>query len=185
MREEDDETFGARIGAVLRRPEAVPGTFDARLRSAIDAEDRRASAPWLTRRREVRLSPLAGLALAASFAGLVILGTLGVTGRGAAPAVAAATTDTVHLVRFVLVNPTASQVALVGDFNGWQGASLERTGDPASGVWSVSLPLTAGRYEYAFVVDGKRWIADPSLPTAHDEFGGEHSVLRLGAAHVM
>ena len=50
---------------------------------------------------------------------------------------------------------------------------------------SVSLPLTAGRYEYAFVVDGKRWIADPSLPTAHDEFGGEHSVLRLGAAHVM
>lgn len=185
MRQDEDETFGARIGAVLRRPEAVPAGFDARVRSAIDAEDRRAATPWLTRRREVRLSPIAGLAIAASFAGLVVLGTLGVTGRGLAPVVAAAAPDTVHLVRFVLVNPAASQVALVGDFNGWQGAALERAGDSASGVWSVSLPLAAGRYEYAFVVDGQRWVADPSLPTAHDEFGGEHSVLRLGADHVM
>jgi Glycogen recognition site of AMP-activated protein kinase len=187
MRQQQDEldAFGARIGAALRRPEAVPSGFEARLGSALEAERRRAATPWLTRRREFRLSPLAGLALAASFAGLVILGTLGVTGRGAAPVVAASAPDTVHLVRFVLVNPTASQVALVGDFNGWQGAALERSGDAASGVWSVSLPLAAGRYEYAFVVDGKRWIADPALPRMRDEFGGEHSVLRLGADRVM
>ena len=183
--QDDHEGFGDRIGAALRRPEAVPADFEGRLRTAIAAERRAAATPWLMRRRAVRVSPLAGLALAASFAGLVILGTLGVTGRPEPPVVAAATPDTVHLVRFVLVNPTASQVALVGDFNGWQGAALERTGDPSSGVWSVALPLAAGRYEYAFVVDGRRWVADPAQPTMRDEFGGEHSVLRLGAEHVM
>lgn len=186
--ERDHEAFGARIGAALRRPDAMPAGFEARVHAAIKAERRAAAMPWLTRRREFRVSPLAGLALAASFAGLIVLGTLGVTGtagRGVAPVVATAAPDTVHLVRFVLVNPTASQVALVGDFNGWQGAALERTGDPSSGVWSVSLPLPAGRYEYAFVVDGQRWVADPALPRMRDEFGGEHSVLRLGAEHVM
>jgi 1,4-alpha-glucan branching enzyme len=95
----------------------------------------------------------------------------------------AAAPDTVHLVRFVLVNPDAKQVALAGDFNGWQSEAL--TAAPSGGVWSVALPLTSGRYEYAFVVDGERWIADPSLPTARDEFGGEHSVLHVGSQRVM
>ena len=93
--------------------------------------------------------------------------------------------DGVAGTNFAVWAPNADRVCVVGDFNGWQGAALERSGDAASGVWSVSLPLAAGRYEYAFVVDGNRWIADPALPRMHDEFGGEHSVLRLGADRVM
>ena len=96
---------------------------------------------------------------------------------------AAAAPDTVHLVRFVLVNPGARQVALAGDFNGWQAEALTPTA--SGGVWSVALPLRAGRYEYAFVVDGERWLADPALPSTRDEFGGEHSVLHLGVDRVM
>ena len=44
---------------------------------------------------------------------------------------------------------------------------------------AIIVPLNAGRYEYAFVVDGKRWIADPAASHVRDEFGGETSVLRL------
>ena len=181
--DQDLERFGARLGETLRAAEPLPSGAEARLLATLAATPRPASAlPWWRRPRTLRLSPIGGLALAAGFAGVMVLGTLGVT-RGAAPAVAAAAPDTVHLVRFVLVNPGARQVSLAGDFNGWRAEAL--TPAASGGVWSVALPLRAGRYEYAFVVDGERWIADPALPAARDEFGGEHSVLHLGADRVM
>lgn len=179
----DDEAFGARLGATLRAPEPLPTGAEARLLATLAATPRPSRPPaWWRRPVTVRLTPIAGLALAAGFAGLMVLGTLGVT-RGSSSAVAAAAPDTVHLVRFVLVNPGARQVALAGDFNGWQAEAL--TPATEGGVWSVALPLRAGRYEYAFVVDGEHWVADPALPAARDEFGGEHSVLHLGSDWVM
>ncbi|MDQ8145870.1 MAG: glycogen-binding domain-containing protein [Gemmatimonadota bacterium] len=181
--ERDDEGFGARLGATLRASEPLPTGAEARLLATLAATPRPSRpVPWWRRPRTIHLSPIGGLALAAGFAGLMVLGTLGAS-RGAAPAVAAAAPDTVHLVRFVLVNPGARQVALAGDFNGWQAEALTPTA--SGGVWSVALPLRAGRYEYAFVVDGERWLADPALPSTRDEFGGEHSVLHLGVDRVM
>jgi hypothetical protein len=44
----------------------------------------------------------------------------------------------------------------------------------------VSIALTPGRHEYAFVVDGERWVADPFALTTRDEFGQESSVVRVG-----
>lgn len=181
--ERDDVLFGARLGATLRAAEPLPPGAEARLLATLAATPRPSRPlPWWRRPRTLRLSPIGGVALAAGFAGLMVVGTLGVT-RGTAPTVAAVAPDTVHLVRFVLVNPGARQVSLAGDFNGWQAEAL--TPAASGGVWSVALPLRAGRYEYAFVVDGERWIADPALPAARDEFGGEHSVLHLGADRVM
>lgn len=182
----NDEAFGARLGAALRAVEPLPPGAEARLLATLAATPRPARPlPWWRRSRTVTVSPIGVLAMAAGFAGLVVLGGFGAS-RVLAPArgvAIAAAPDTVHLVRFVLVNPDAKQVALAGDFNGWQSEAL--TAAPSGGVWSVALPLTSGRYEYAFVVDGERWIADPSLPTAHDEFGGEHSVLHVGSHRVM
>jgi hypothetical protein len=181
--ERDDAVFGARLGAALRAEEPLPAGAEDRLLATLAATPRPTRPmPWWRRPRTLRLSPIGGLALAAGFGGLMVLGTLGVT-RGSAPAVAAVVPDTVHLVRFVLVNPGARQVALAGDFNGWQAEALTPAAE--GGVWSVALPLRAGRYEYAFVVDGERWVADPALPAARDEFGGEHSVLHLGSDRVM
>jgi hypothetical protein len=40
--------------------------------------------------------------------------------------------------------------------------------------------LPAGRHEYAFLVDGERWVTDPSAATQRDEFGQESSVVRIG-----
>jgi hypothetical protein len=69
-------------------------------------------------------------------------------------------------VQFTLRGVRASQVALVGDFNGW----------------SQSATLSAGRHVYAFVVDGTTWMTDPRAQKARDlDFGRENSVLIVQA----
>jgi hypothetical protein len=80
-------------------------------------------------------------------------------------------------VRLVLVQPTARSVSVAGDFNGWNPSQtkLERAD---GGVWTVTIPLKPGRYEYMFVVNGKQWIADPLAPEdAGDGFGSQNAVL--------
>ena len=83
-------------------------------------------------------------------------------------------------VQFVLVAPKAKSVAVVGDFNDWNPSATPLAS--ASGMWSSEVVVPAGRHDYAFVVDGARWIADPSAPRAPaDELGGGYSVLVAGA----
>jgi hypothetical protein len=82
-------------------------------------------------------------------------------------------------VRFVLVAPEAKQVSLAGTFNQWntQVTPLVRAG--ATGVWTATLTLPAGQHQYAFVVDGARWVPDPGAPAVDDGFGRRNSVLTL------
>ena len=70
---------------------------------------------------------------------------------------------------------------VLGDFNEWtRGANkLQRSGAP--GVWSVAVPLSPGRHEYAFIINGSRWVADPLAVKSSDDFGTESSVIRVGA----
>ena len=83
-------------------------------------------------------------------------------------------------VQFVLVAPDAKSVAVVGDFNDWNPSATPLAS--ARGMWSSETVVTAGRHDYAFVIDGTRWIADPSAPRAPaDELGGGYSVLVAGA----
>jgi hypothetical protein len=188
---EQDERFAERMGSVLRSPEPASPTLEQRVLAqlavpaahAVDSPSRRTTTRWWDRRWTVTLTPARGLALAAGLLLMVMLGPSRSPSASGVESVVAA--DTVHLVRFVLVNPSATRVALVGDFNGWAVDGVALTPTAESGVWSVSLPLAAGRYEYAFVVDGAQWVADPALPVIRDEFGGEHSVLRLGSSRVM
>jgi hypothetical protein len=159
-------------------------------------------ARWLARPRPVRVSPLGALA-AAGIALAAVLGLrrdaprrgdvgatgefpIAATGEYPVPAAAARTRDTVFVTRFVLVAPGAKQVALVGDFNDWdRGATplVQVAQGGQGGVWTVELPLQAGRYAYAFLVDGNRWTADPSAPPAvGDDFGRPSSVVTVRGA---
>ncbi|HEY3915387.1 MAG TPA: isoamylase early set domain-containing protein [Verrucomicrobiae bacterium] len=60
---------------------------------------------------------------------------------------------TLHHVDFYCYAPGAEQVALVGDFNGWEPAAnpMQRTPD---GYWTTSLELAHGHHQYQFIVDG-------------------------------
>lgn len=113
---------------------------------------------------------------AAVAAGVVAVATLGVLrSRAEHPSVVAATLEP---VQFVLVAPTAYSVAVVGDFNDWGLGDTALVATNRDGVWSVTAPIPAGVHRYAFVVNGKQWVADPSAPrSAGDDFGMPSSAL--------
>jgi 1,4-alpha-glucan branching enzyme len=50
--------------------------------------------------------------------------------------------------------------------------------DDADGVWELRVQLPPGRYEYAFLIDGAFWEADPANPErVADGSGGTRSLL--------
>ena len=82
---------------------------------------------------------------------------------------------------FVLHRPAARQVALVGDFNGWDPAATPMARSD-EGTWTATVTLAPGRHAYAFVVDGERWVTDPRVPTTRDmDYGRDHSIMVVGA----
>jgi hypothetical protein len=195
MSESSDDPLIARVAGELRRPVPISPDFDARVMASV----RRAPAAlplrawaWLREPRTLAVSPLGGLAMAAGVAGLVLVGIWGAgrsagsrergAGGGARSAVGALAAGAPASVTFVFLAPEARSVALAGDFDGWDPARLpmQRQG---SGLWTVDVPLAPGRYQYAFVVDGRRFLADPSAPRATgDDFGTPTSVVTVGDA---
>ena len=183
--------IAAKVAAPLRAPERAAPTFADRVMTAVRQEGGRHSvsflphpSSWWRRSLVLRVTPLSGLALAASLAAIALAGAELLSGRNRAPDAphhVASTRDTVHVVRFIFVAPGASSVALVGDFNHWDVNAHRLVPAGADGIWSASASLTPGRHEYAFVIDGTRWVADPAAPAAvADEFGGESSVVTVG-----
>jgi hypothetical protein len=184
-----DEAMGEHFGRVLRAPERFGDHFEHDLLEAIRSDvrvepsaPRRGRAPsWWRRPIALHLSPLAGVALAASFAAMVATGERFVRVRpSAARAPAAAIVhDTLHVVRFIFVGD-ARTVSLVGDFNGWRTEATPLSPSGQTKAWVVTVPLTPGRYEYAFIVDGKRWVVDPFAPASADDFDTRSSIVSVG-----
>jgi hypothetical protein len=81
------------------------------------------------------------------------------------------------LVQFRLEAPAAASVRLAGSFTNWE--PKYELHQAAPGVWTVTLPVPLGVHDYAFVVDGNRWLADPYAPQVNDGFGGTNSRLAL------
>ena len=126
---------------------------------------------------------MAALAIAASCAAIISLSTLGLTrlgGTGSPLRVVQSPPDTVHVVRFVYFDRNARSVSLVGDFNAWTADQTSLATNGESGAWTISVPLSPGRHEYAFIVDGKRWVPDPLGMPSLDEFDTKSSVITVG-----
>jgi len=191
--EMDDAAFLNRVAASLRTIERAHPSFERRVMEKV-----RADAPmlyprtlthdsWWRTARPFNVAPLTAIAVAAS--ALIVVALSGVaigTRLSGKPAVqqagaVAAVQDTVQLVRFVFVDSRAANVQLVGDFNEWTKGMTELKPSGAPGVWVASVPLSSGRHEYAFIVDGKRWVTDPLAVRSSDDFGTESSVIRVGS----
>ncbi len=72
----------------------------------------------------------------------------------------------------------AGAVFLAGEFNNWSDSANPMV--VKDGVWTLTMDLAVGSYQYKFVVDGN-WMADPNNPdTAEDGFGGSNSLITVG-----
>ncbi len=84
------------------------------------------------------------------------------------------------LVRFHLAAPAAREVSLVADFNGWSTHKTMLADPDGNGIWTVTVPLSQGRYHYRFLVDGDRWVVDPDATSfLADGFGGMNALLDI------
>lgn len=145
-----------------------------RLGNSFPSRRRLRALHWLLapRRIEFRLRPAYGLAAAVLLMAALTVPRLLRTGTPAGVATAQQV-----FVQFRLEAAGASQVSLAGDFTGWKPAYALRRSNP--GVWTVVVPLDPGIHDYAFVIDGRRWIPDPLAPAVSDGFGGMNSRLAI------
>jgi hypothetical protein len=179
------------IAREARRPVVTDPATRNRIMAAVRAEpvpQRLRLWERVIQPRSFTLSPAVGSLLAAGLVGIgVIAGGLGLNRDGQTsvepPVVVAPQLPVDTVVKFVFHAPNATKVSLVGDFNGWDGdkAPMVRAGN--SGLWTVTLPLTAGRHLYAFLVDGT-WSADPTEPLAGDDGFGHANSVRIVARGV-
>jgi hypothetical protein len=71
-----------------------------------------------------------------------------------------------------------ARVGLVGDFNKWGLGEKPAAKKNEDGKWVFELDLAPGRYQYAFVVNGKKWLPDlDAKGIIPDGFGGMNSLL--------
>lgn len=163
----------------LQRPVHLDESFErrvmVRVRRLYAERRRRGFAAWIGAAASVTRRPAWAAALAAGVVAVVSVGML--RSHPHAPAV----TQPMP-VQFVLVAPDARSVAVVGDFNNWGLGDTALVAENHNGVWSVSAPVPAGVHRYAFLVNGKQWVADPTAPrAADDDFGQPSSALVVEA----
>jgi hypothetical protein len=140
---------------------------------------------WLVRPASVRISPLtAGLAAAALAAALLFPDD-----RASPPPssdrgglVAANGAQTEIYVQFVLEAPTATSVAVAGDFSDWE-PSFTLTDSDGDGVWTGRIPIRPGVHGYMYLIDETIWQTDPNAERYQDDgFGNRNAVLAVGAS---
>lgn len=96
--------------------------------------------------------------------------------KAAAPKPAAKVTKR-RKVAFSVQDPAAHEAAIAGTFNDWQPQPLKAA--PAPGIFSLTLLLPPGDYEYRFVIDGQ-WRCDAACPECvPNPFGEANSVLHV------
>ena len=74
----------------------------------------------------------------------------------------------------------AHTVAIAGDFNGWNPQVNLLEDLEGDGIWTGTLKLEPGRYEYMFVLDEEKWFPDPNaLRYVKDGFGNKNAILEI------
>ncbi len=126
--------------------------------------------------KPVRIVPLG--AAVAMIIGVLIINRGFIGGETAIQALHQGTQRVSKTVVFRLVNPMASEVAVIGTFNHWnpQGYQMQRENTDAP--WELHLDLASGEYAYAFLIDVQWVVPDPdSLWQQDDGFGNSNSKL--------
>lgn len=188
------DPFIDQIAAELRRPVRLDARFDERVMEALNAPDviplhptRQATRTWMSRQWTLRVSPIGAFAAAAGLVGVIAFGSWQLSTQPPQIAssevtelVPVANTGEAALVvhQFFYYQKGLDSITVVGEFNDWDASSTKLT-QVSPGVWSVSVPLRPGVYEYQFILNGKQRVADPTMPQVTSEFGSPNSVVTV------
>lgn len=81
---------------------------------------------------------------------------------------------------FKINDNKAHTVAIAGDFNRWNPQENLLEDPEGDGIWTGTLKLEPGRYEYMFVLDGEKWFPDPNaFRYVKDGFGNKNAILEI------
>lgn len=173
---ESDEMRLVELLGTLEEDARAPAGFRASVMREVEevvASPWRRLVDWWLRPRSVRVSPAMGALAVAASAALFFLWPPGPDDAGLGPQASGQV-----VTRFVLVAPEASSVHLTGDFLSWSREGIELEDLRGTGVWTADIPLPPGVYQYTFVIDGSRWVPDPTaLSQVDDGFGQMNSVV--------
>jgi 1,4-alpha-glucan branching enzyme len=79
-------------------------------------------------------------------------------------------------ITFSVRAEVGGKVFLAGDFNKWNPTAREMTDKGGEGVFTATLSLAPGDYQYKFVIDGT-WCVDPGcLDWVQNEHGTLNSI---------
>ena len=81
-------------------------------------------------------------------------------------------------VLFSYYAPDAKKVHVAADFNEWKINDAPLKNIEGTGLWQKLVPLTTGKYEYKFFVDGQ-WRIDPDNPNKTASEFGENSYIEI------
>jgi hypothetical protein len=197
------DPFIDQIAAELKRPVRFDPRFDERVMDALNAPEviplhptrqtgkpgtRR---PWIMRSWTLRVSPIGAFATAAALVGVVAFSAWQLSAVDQAQVatqqqvlgenlIPVANTGEEQLVthQFTYYQKGLQSISLVGEFNDWDSDSTTMT-EVSPGVWTVSLLLRPGVYEYQFILNGKQRVTDPTMPQASNDFGSPNSVVTV------
>lgn len=164
----------------------APPWLEQRVMAELEAEPApgtvRRFLAWLVRPAPVRISPLAVGATACVFLALAVLPLLRAERpEGLGTEARSLEAEQTIYVQFVFDAPSATSVAVAGDFTDWEPAFVLADPD-GDGVWTGRVPVRPGVYGYMFVIDEIEWQTDPRAERYRDDgFGNRNAVLVVGA----
>jgi hypothetical protein len=160
-------------------PQSAPADFTQNIMAKISQEQIQIQSSWIDRiKKQVSIPRLSfRLAGAAAVAALIVF--LAFTFIFNTPVTSPICSAEVKFSLRINDSKTHT-VAIAGDFNGWNPQTNILVDPEGDGVWTGTLKLEPGRYEYMFVMDGEKWFPDPNaLRYVKDGFGNKNAILEI------
>ena len=159
------------------KPVPVPGNFTQNIMAKVSKEEIHPS--WADSLRRSFFIPKYSFRIAGSLATAAIMIFFAFAFIFNTPVVSPICSAEVQF-SLKLNDSNAHIVAIAGDFNGWNPQTNLLEDPDGDGIWTGTLNLEPGKYEYMFVLDGEKWLPDPNaLRYAKDGFGNKNAILEI------
>jgi len=160
-------------------PQPAPADFTQNLMAKISQEEIQIQSSWIDRLKKQISFPQISFRLAGAAAAAALVLFFALTFIFNTPVTSPICSAEVQFSLRINDNKTHT-VAIAGDFNNWDPQANILEDSEGDGIWTGTLKLEPGRYEYMFVMDGEKWFPDPNaLRYVKDGFGNKNAILEI------